>query len=1066
MTPVLWPGRRHVLGLLCLLALVAGATGLSRALRLREVGCYPPALTRLLETRAVARPIEARLACQSDHAPYQQRRRTGVGRGHGVSNVAASALVRELAANATTPQGEAALAVALLVTGDADQAVRIFEGSGIVADAPAWRVGLAAAYLAREAETADPLDAARAYEHAARLSGTPGPVAPAAAFNAALALERLSLTTAAARAWIDVSRDEPDGDWRAEAAERARALSTRVLGDQIAPRQRLMDALARRHDVVSVVREHPQVAREYFEDELLAAWGRSVLVRQAGEETRLRGAADELAAALSDSHRESAWAQLAAGLRTTVGPRRAALASAFVAYGEARQRYDADDILGATRRLDDALPALSRAHSPLLGWALVHKALVRYRASDLAGAHTAASDALAFAISSRMPTLQARVEWFLGFLAAARHDRERARSLWLRALARFEAVGEAENTATLHIQLAEVADTLGEMSVGWRHRRAALAARLALFTPRRRHAILMSAARSALQQGLPHLALRLNDEMQVNAGAWGAPGPVSQAHFYRARILAGLGKTREATSSLEHARLALRRVESPALSRANEAEFRTIESEVLAGIDATRARDAASSALSWFRENGVALRDDALYLARARAHLGLARREDAERDLLEGISGFERRLAAIADPAARVSAFDAGWDLYRVLAQLRLDRGDARGALLAADRGRAQELKRRLAADTTPDATTRIPTEAALVQYAWFPDRLVILTVVDSEVTATAVRDVAHLERLCWQYTWIMSGEGPAAYREQVLTRLYEVLVRPIEARIAGKPVLAIVADGALHRVSFATLVDGQGRYLGQRHVLVAAPSVEVFARQSAHRVPTSAVRRALVIGNPSRGEHDQTLPPLPGSEREAAAIGALYPDRHVLLGVDASRDRILRDLDTAHVLHFGGHAIANDAYPALSRLVTGPGAEGTGGILAFELERRSLPNLRVAVLAACRTGISGLAKGEGALGFARALMAAGVPTVVATLWDIDDEASTLLFTSVHRALRRGLDGPAAVQAAQLSLLTSTNPRHRDPAVWGAVIAAGALGAVSTMDAGQTQGKGKDRQWN
>jgi CHAT domain-containing protein len=82
------------------------------------------------------------------------------------------------------------------------------------------------------------------------------------------------------------------------------------------------------------------------------------------------------------------------------------------------------------------------------------------------------------------------------------------------------------------------------------------------------------------------------------------------------------------------------------------------------------------------------------------------------------------------------------------------------------------------------------------------------------------------------------------------------------------------------------------------------------------------------------------------------------------------------------------------------------------------------------------------VAKGEGVLGLVRGFLGAGAPSVVATLWRIDDRSSTVLFEKVHTGWARGLDPAEALREAQLALLDDRNSAT-GTADWAAAVAVG-----------------------
>ena len=74
-------------------------------------------------------------------------------------------------------------------------------------------------------------------------------------------------------------------------------------------------------------------------------------------------------------------------------------------------------------------------------------------------------------------------------------------------------------------------------------------------------------------------------------------------------------------------------------------------------------------------------------------------------------------------------------------------------------------------------------------------------------------------------------------------------------------------------------------------------------------------------------------------------------------------------------------------------------------------------------MLSACRTALGKEIRGEGLMSLTRALMAGGVPRVVASLWSVPDAATAELMRRFYRGvITDGLAPAAALQRAQDSL--------------------------------------------
>src|SRR5205807_4027802 len=105
---------------------------------------------------------------------------------------------------------------------------------------------------------------------------------------------------------------------------------------------------------------------------------------------------------------------------------------------------------------------------------------------------------------------------------------------------------------------------------------------------------------------------------------------------------------------------------------------------------------------------------------------------------------------------------------------------------------------------------------------------------------------------------------------------------------------------------------------------------------------------------------------------------------------------------------------ISNSDFPNLSRLLFADERGGaSGSLFAHELAGRHFGRTQLLILAACQTSGGRIRRGEGVLSLARPFLAAGIPTVIASLWDVDDAGTRALLVAVHEALRSGA-GPAA----------------------------------------------------
>jgi CHAT domain-containing protein len=402
--------------------------------------------------------------------------------------------------------------------------------------------------------------------------------------------------------------------------------------------------------------------------------------------------------------------------------------------------------------------------------------------------------------------------------------------------------------------------------------------------------------------------------------------------------------------------------------------------------------------------------------------------------------------------AQRVELHAGRWGLYTALADIRARRRhDPAGALDLLEHGRAINITERLESGSSvrplssTELRSRLWSGTATIVFATLPSRTLVWVmdvtglqffVVDQKEDSLAA-DVRALREAIEHRENARARESSA--------RLFESLLGPARARLLAATRLILVPDGPLHEVPFGALWDREARaFLVERSSVLVAPSAG-FAIVGRRGVPLLERRNglALVVGNPNRGSDAENLPSLKGAEEEAVAIGDLYPNRVVLRGAQATAARFVEEMRRAAVVHFAGHALVNHVRPELSSLLMAPGASGhPGTFFAGDLDGVRLSHTQLVVLAACETAQGAVAKGEGVLGLVRSFLGAGVPSVVATLWRIDDRASAPLFEAMHAAWLRGLDAPDAVREAQLKMLRD----GRSPAAiadWAAPVVAG-----------------------
>jgi len=282
----------------------------------------------------------------------------------------------------------------------------------------------------------------------------------------------------------------------------------------------------------------------------------------------------------------------------------------------------------------------------------------------------------------------------------------------------------------------------------------------------------------------------------------------------------------------------------------------------------------------------------------------------------------------------------------------------------------------------------------------------------------------------------------------ELTAALHRLLIAPFAAKVEPESRLIFVPDKWLHFVPFAALLDtAAGKFVVEQFETGIAPSLQLYV-QSISRYEQLNEPRApavLAVGNPAFDTQLVALPRLPGAEGEANRVAALYAGAHLLIGSRATKRALLREAAISDVVHFAGHGVVRPDAPLLSYLVLAPDEGGASGVLtARELFETRLPRTRLAILSGCQTASGRLSETEGASSLARALFAAGVPAVVASLWAVDDKSTVDFFASYHRRLSRGNDPTEALRRTQLEWLSQDKSDWQGFSTWAAFALFGA----------------------
>lgn len=270
---------------------------------------------------------------------------------------------------------------------------------------------------------------------------------------------------------------------------------------------------------------------------------------------------------------------------------------------------------------------------------------------------------------------------------------------------------------------------------------------------------------------------------------------------------------------------------------------------------------------------------------------------------------------------------------------------------------------------------------------------------------------------------------------EEHLDALGGWLWEPVAADIAGKKRVIVAASGSLRYLPFQILRRND-RYLVQDHEVVNVTNVGSLKRREGEGLRLGQAG-LLALGNP-----DGTLP---AADEEVNALAALFPGAATLHGAAATREALRANAGGRTVLHLATHGVLDSGAPERSYIVL---ADKKLGYLEIPGLYETLRDTGMVVLSACETAVPLAPEGDavqgGGLeiaGLANQFRRAGVPRLLASLWQVSDESTRALMVRFYEALGEGRSPPAALAVAQRSLLADESMKH--PFYWAPFILIG-----------------------
>ncbi len=310
-------------------------------------------------------------------------------------------------------------------------------------------------------------------------------------------------------------------------------------------------------------------------------------------------------------------------------------------------------------------------------------------------------------------------------------------------------------------------------------------------------------------------------------------------------------------------------------------------------------------------------------------------------------------------------------------------------------------------------------------------DRLVVLVNIDGKFYQEVVPVPSKkLNKVVWDLRLGLQTRPNNRFLVQA-KQLYDWLIRPIESHLSNVDTIVVVPDGKLRMIPFSTLYDGK-QFLIEKYAMVLTPGLQLVAPKAIEWTNS----KILLVG---LSEAVQGYPALPNVPKELDNIRKITENNiagdNSMLNVEYSLKSFNSNLKNNEytVVHLATHG-EFDANPEDTYLLTYDSKMTMDKLQnVIGLGRFRDKPLEMLTLSACKTAVG---DDRAALGLAGVAIKAGARSAIATLWFVDDEATSIAISDFYNELlsNKGLSKAKALQNAQKKMIAQD--RYWHPAYW------------------------------
>ncbi|MEM6344823.1 MAG: CHAT domain-containing tetratricopeptide repeat protein [Bacteroidota bacterium] len=367
------------------------------------------------------------------------------------------------------------------------------------------------------------------------------------------------------------------------------------------------------------------------------------------------------------------------------------------------------------------------------------------------------------------------------------------------------------------------------------------------------------------------------------------------------------------------------------------------------------------------------------------------------------------------------------------------------------------ELKFQVASMPLAEIQANLSDSTLLIEYFWGEDQLYLFGIVKDSFYLQIHPNPDDLQQEIAAFRILLSDhlaylKEPQLSYEQ-FTSLGPSLYFTLVSKLIGQATpqeLVIIPSGPLSELPFEVLlqrkIDASTAlgfrklpYLFRDYHIRYAPSASLLLGQ---RDRQKAEAESPWLGfSPDYATLNSGYTSLPHSQAELANGQNLFQGQSYTSGL-ANESNFYTYAPQARILHLATHATVDHEQAALSHFVLAPDSMHDGLLHTYELYGLGL-SAELAILSACNTGSGAYIAGEGLMSLGRAFQYAGCPSLLTSLWTVDDRSTADLMGYFYQHLQAGESRAQAMRSARLDYLQNTEPTSTHPFFWSGFVLIG-----------------------